>query len=233
VKVRRPITGKSAVKPKAGVPGKPEPRGGLRRDESNDRTKFATLFKSMRQGVFYQAADGSLIDINPAALKMFGVTRREFLSRNSLHPAWHVVREDGTPIPGPEHPSMIALRTGKPVKDLVVGVTHARSEETVWLSANAIPEFRPGETKPYRVAVTLHDLTAVKQAEEALRESHDRFQSLFRNIREAVAIYEAVDGGKDFVIRDFNPAAEAIEHVRRESLIGRKVTEAFPGVRPS
>ena len=46
-----------------------------------------------------------------------------------------------------------------------------------------------------------------------------------------VAVYEAVDGGADFLFRDFNPAAEKIERVRREDVLGRRVTEVFPGVK--
>ena len=40
----------------------------LRASES----QFRTLYQSMRQGVFYQGADGTLLEANPAALEMFG-----------------------------------------------------------------------------------------------------------------------------------------------------------------
>ena len=46
-----------------------------------------------------------------------------------------------------------------------------------------------------------------------------------------IAIYEAVGGGEDFVFVDLNRAAERIEHVKRSEVIGRAVTEVFPGVR--
>ena len=47
----------------------------------------------------------------------------------------------------------------------------------------------------------------------------------------AVAIYGAVDDGEDFVFRDFNTAGESIEHIKKEEVIGRRVTEVFPGVK--
>jgi len=74
-------------------------------------TKYRVLFEQMPQGVFRQRADGLLIDVNPAALKMFGLTREEFLGRTSETPAWDVIHEDGSPLAGPDHPSMVALRT--------------------------------------------------------------------------------------------------------------------------
>jgi PAS domain S-box-containing protein len=46
-----------------------------------------------------------------------------------------------------------------------------------------------------------------------------------------VAVYEPIDTGNDFVIRDFNQAGENIERVDRKDVIAKRVTEAFPGVR--
>jgi len=45
-----------------------------------------------------------------------------------------------------------------------------------------------------------------------------------------VVVYEAVDGGNDFVIQKFNCGGERIEGIKRGDVIGRRVTEAFPGV---
>lgn len=50
-------------------------------------------------------------------------------------------------------------------------------------------------------------------------------------LKSGVAVYEAVDGGEDFVFNDFNPAAEEIDRIHRSDVIGRRVTEVFPGVR--
>jgi PAS domain S-box-containing protein len=146
---------------------------GLRDSE----TKYRILFEQMTQGAFRQRADGSLIDVNPAALRMFGLTRDEFLGRTSETPAWDVVREDGSPIPGPEHPSMVALNTGKPVSGVIAGVLQKKTQERVWMEINAIPEFQPGENNPYQVMVTMHDLSDYKQAQAELKESEDKFRS--------------------------------------------------------
>jgi PAS domain S-box-containing protein len=66
---------------------------------------------------------------------------------------------------------------------------------------------------------------------EDLRESEAKFKVLFENVCSGVAIYEARNGGDDFVFVDFNPAAEQIDHIRKEDLIGKSVVEVFPGVR--
>jgi PAS domain S-box-containing protein len=70
-----------------------------------------------------------------------------------------------------------------------------------------------------------------RRAEEELREYQAKFQVLFDHVCSGVAIYEARNDGEDFVFVDFNPAAEQIEHIKKEELIGKSVTEVFPGVK--
>ncbi len=53
---------------------------------------------------------------------------------------------------------------------------------------------------------------------------------LFANISNAVAVYEAVDKGRDFIICDMNPVAERIEKKARQHMIGRRMTEIFPSI---
>lgn len=75
------------------------------------------------------------------------------------------------------------------------------------------------------------DITEQKQAEEELQKSEARYRELFENMSSGVAVYEAVNNGTDFVFKDFNKAGERIDNIKREDLMGRKVTEVFPGIK--
>jgi PAS domain S-box-containing protein len=46
-----------------------------------------------------------------------------------------------------------------------------------------------------------------------------------------VAVYEAVAGGENFEIKDLNRRGEMIEKIDREKVIGRRVTDVFPGTK--
>ncbi|MCP4202727.1 MAG: PAS domain S-box protein [bacterium] len=85
-----------------------------------------------------------------------------------------------------------------------------------------------GSEEPYLLGFSI-DLTPVKEAEEALVQSEYRFRQLVDNMSSGVAVYEAIDHGSDFVFRDYNRAAERIDGVPREEILGRRLTEAFPG----
>jgi PAS domain S-box-containing protein len=64
-----------------------------------------------------------------------------------------------------------------------------------------------------------------------IREGEKRFRELFDNMVTGGAVYEAVGNGDDFIIKNFNRSGAQINKVRREEIIGRKVTDVFPGIR--
>lgn len=64
----------------------------------------------------------------------------------------------------------------------------------------------------------------------ALSASEARYRELIDNMSDGVAVYEAVEGGEDFLIREYNKAGERIGKNRREDVIDHRVTEMFPGI---
>lgn len=77
------------------------------------------------------------------------------------------------------------------------------------------------------------DISARVATEQHLAYNEALFRGLFENMSSGVAIYTAVDDGADFVFRDINPAAEKMDGIKRSDLVGKRVTEVFPGVKAS
>ncbi|MES9847036.1 MAG: PAS domain S-box protein, partial [Candidatus Thiodiazotropha sp.] len=53
---------------------------------------------------------------------------------------------------------------------------------------------------------------------------------LFQQLDFGVAVYQPIEDGRDFIFVDINPAVEKTDKVKREELLGRRLTEVFPGV---
>ncbi|MBI9113361.1 MAG: PAS domain S-box protein [Maridesulfovibrio ferrireducens] len=84
------------------------------------------------------------------------------------------------------------------------------------------------------IGFALHSIEVEKKhklAEQVHIETEERFRSLFENISSGVAVYTAVDDGKDFIFIDYNRASEQIDNISRKEVVGKKVTEVFPGIR--
>ncbi len=63
-----------------------------------------------------------------------------------------------------------------------------------------------------------------------LKKTELRFQELFNNMQDGVAIYEATADGNDFIIKDLNPSGLATGKVQKANIVGKSVREVFPGV---
>ncbi len=146
------------------------------------------LFESMSQGVVYQDRDGHITDANPAAERILGLTLDQLRGLTSMDPRWRAVHEDGSDFPGEEHPSSVALRTGQPVHDVVMGVFNPAREGTTWINIHAAPQIHPGEEQPYQVYTTLEDITEREAAERALRESETYIKHILDNLPIGVSV---------------------------------------------
>ena len=81
------------------------------------------------------------------------------------------------------------------------------------------------------VVIVFRDVTQSYYREQKLHESESRYRSLVEYMFSGVAVYDGVDGGEDFIIRDINRVGEQINNTKNADVIGRRVTEAFPGVK--
>ncbi|MBF0362881.1 MAG: GAF domain-containing protein [Oligoflexia bacterium] len=76
--------------------------------------------------------------------------------------------------------------------------------------------------------INVTDLVDVKTK---LVTSESKYQLLFDHMSCCCAIYKAIDNGENFIFIDFNSAAEKVEHIKKEHLIGKSIYEIFPAVK--
>lgn len=148
--------------------------------------QYRTLFKTMTQGVVYQSANGEIISANPAAEKILGLSIDQMMGRTSIDPRWKAVDEKKNLLPGEKHPAMIALQTGKEVKNFTQGIFNPQKNEYVWILVNSIPQFKENEKKPYRVFSTFLDITKQKIAGE----EQSRLLNIIEQSRNEIFVFD-------------------------------------------
>lgn len=192
---------------------------------------FRLLHETMLQGVVYQDAEGKIISMNPAAVQILGKSPEECLDHTSESVEHNTFRDDGSLFPGLEHPSMVALRTGQELRDVVMGVYNPYEKGYRWINVRAMPLFRPGENKPYQVYIIFDDITERRRIEKTLQDSEVRYRRLFEAAQDGILILDAETGQ----IVDVNPFLMDMLNYSKEELVGKKLWEigAFQDIEKS
>jgi len=194
-------------------------------DLRKSEEKHRRLFETMSQGVVYHHADGSIFSVNPAAEFILGLTMDQMLGRTSMDPRWKMIHEDGTEVPGTDHPAMIALRTGQKVGPVVRGVFHPDKNAHIWLTITATPLFHADDKEPFQVYATFEDITAQRKI------TRD-YQTLFRQMLNGFAVHEIIldDQGEsvDYRFLEVNPAFEDMTGLKGADIVGKTVRQVLP-----
>ncbi len=185
--------------------------------------KYRALFDTLVQGVVFQDAEGRIISANAAAARILGVGVEQMRGLTSADPCWKAIREDGSELPAEEHPIVVALRSGREVRDVVHGVHNPQRQRTVWVRVTAVPLFREGESRPYQAYATLEDISEIRATAEVLRESEEKYRALFTQSTQRAYLHD-LDGR----IVDVNAVACQQSGFTREELLQRTVLDHLP-----
>ncbi len=190
------------------------------------RSLLARLFDNMKKAFVYHIADGSILYANRAAENVLGLTREQFLGRDSMDEQWQALDKDGNTITGENHPAMISLRTGQPVSDYIMSVTSTALDGRKWLSISSNPIFCKEKGEPCGASVVFDDITEKKHMERD-------FDNLFAQMQEGFSLCDMIwdeDGkAKDYIFISVNRAFEDMVGIKAEDAIGKTVLELLPG----
>ncbi len=117
-------------------------------------TKYRTLFNSFPMAITVSDETGKIIEANPTAATLLGVTQSEQRQRSIDSPAWSILQLDGTPMPPDAFPSALALKGRQGLHRAPMGVVKPDGA-IAWISVTAARLPLPG----YGVVVTYGDIS--------------------------------------------------------------------------
>ncbi len=128
---------------------------------------FRYLISDLKFGVTMRDAEGKALLCNKAVLDFIGLSEEEFLKTTLQTNNVQFVKEDGSNLPYDQHPTVIAIKTKRSMRDVVIGASKRKNQELTWLLVNAEPILNT-EGKLLHVITTFIDITERKKLEQKL-----------------------------------------------------------------
>jgi PAS domain S-box-containing protein len=135
----------------------------------DSESRLRTIIENMAEGLVIEDQDGVIIECNPAACMILGVTPEQLLARVGLAPSEGCLREDGSPFPPSQYPDVVAVKSRQTVRNVVLGIPAPQpgpDGNVRWVVVNCVPittgqTGRPGFLN--RTLVTFTDITASRR----------------------------------------------------------------------
>ncbi|RMH90774.1 EAL domain-containing protein [Lysobacter pythonis] len=138
----------------------------ISRDLSNrvdSERRYVDLLESVDKGIVVQDAEGAVLHVNSAAMRILGLRPGDSPHAALSTPPWRVMDENGKDIGTEQLPSALARRNGKVVASQVLGLYRQDDRTFRWLSVTSIPQF---DAESHHVTQTISlfgDITALKR----------------------------------------------------------------------
>src|SRR3954464_12881769 len=140
--------------------------------------RWRTIFNSANEGMLVYDRTLNIVAGNQSAERIIGLPLSEIIGAAGFTSLLPCVQADGAPIQPDERPTRVMVRTGKALTGHVIGIKRPGGAPT-WLSVNT-GFLRHGDANDWHgVASSFTDTTAKRNAEEAWRESEERYRRTF------------------------------------------------------
>ena len=179
--------------------------------------KYLLLLNSAAEAIYGIDLEGDCTFCNPACLRLLGYGTPKDLLGKKMHDLMHHTRADGTPYPKQDCEIYVAVREGRAshVTHEVLWRADGTSFQTEYWS---YPMYKTGEL--VGAVVTFLDISDRKRAEQALRQSEEKYRELFEN-----ATYGIFRSQLDGALLDVNPALVAmLGYGSKEELLTRNLS---------
>lgn len=145
----------------------------IREQLAENEARLSSIIRSMAEGVVAIEKNGGISVANDRAAEILGAVPHALESLSLSDFESDCYRLDGTPMSLDEFPAAVTLATGKPQREVVMGLERPDGRQ-VWIEISTEPVFAEGTDELRAVVATFSDITARIHTEQALRDSEER-----------------------------------------------------------
>jgi len=183
--------------------------------------KYRTMHETMLTGVLYLDNQERVTAANPAAERLIGIPYDKMEEKSFSSLLYMPLQHDGSPFRIDELPSRKVLLTGKAVSNVIIGMRNRRSKRYHWAVVNTVPQFKADENKPYRILLTIDDITHIKETEEALLRSEQKNLAILNALPDMMLRLNS----QDLILDVKNPQADIFN---QSITVGDKLSDVAP-----
>ena len=152
--------------------------------ERSRQTLFELIFDAIREGVNVHTPEGQVVEMNPACLRILGLTRDEMQGRAYTDPRWRTFKPDGSAFLPNEYPVNTTLTTGQSVQNVPMGV-ELPTGELRWISVSSVPLLSKETGAVDYAVVSMKDITGQFEAEKRLNAQHAQIAAALDDAQKA------------------------------------------------
>ncbi|MCC6858514.1 MAG: PAS domain-containing protein [Bryobacterales bacterium] len=167
-------------------------------------------------GIVLLNAEGRIIYANPAACSILNLSPGEVTGSSFEEACRLAIREDGSPFPGGDHPARVTLRTGAPLRNVVMGLQAGSASPARWIRVDSEPVGDPAAAAVREVLVTFQDINRQRQAEEERRRESELGFAIIDTMASLVIVLDP-----EGRVERFNGACEQVTGYSFAEVAGR------------
>ncbi len=189
----------------------------------SENATLHSVLDNLTEGIIVADKNGRFTFFNSAAQSILGIGPKDISPAEWTSVYGCYYPDDFTPFPSEKLPLALAIK-GEEIIDEIIFIQNPKQSKGVYISVSASPVRDSGGIVNGGV-VLLRDITEHQLSEIALKQSTQKFKSLFKGFPIPSYVWQHTDKG--FIFMDYNEAAEAYSKHSISNLLGKKLIEVY------
>ncbi len=189
----------------------------------SENATLHSILDNLVEGIIVGDKDGKFIFFNSAAQRILGLGPKDIAPTEWTSVYGCYYPDDFTPYPSEKLPLALAIK-GEEIIDEVIFIKNPAQSKGVYISVSATP-VRDSNSLVIGGVLIVRDITENKLSETAVKQSNQRFKSLFKGFPIPSYVWQRKDNG--FVFVDYNEAAEVFSKNNIKNYLGKELQEMY------